>query len=251
MMVLAVIGATSAVRLLILLRGYVCEMLRKYGWFYFYISSGLVFDGVLGFIAAQPSLYKQLYWPFDFVTMAIGCGLVIEIFKHVLAPYPGADRFARIVCVITFGVIFVVGLIYPVVTTSEPTTVYQISLGRDVRLTQTVFFLVILAIIIHYAIPLGRNMSGMIYGYGLYLGTNLMTLAVRAYVGSDFNTAWRAMQSLSFMVSLLIWLWAFWVYAPNPEPRGPSNPDADYEAVARLTKERAEALRNYLGRPFK
>lgn len=249
-MVLAVIGATSAIRLLILLRGYLCEILGKYGWFYFYISSGLFFDIVLGFISAHPALYLKLYWPFEFVTMAIGCGLVLEIFKHVLAPYPGADRFARIVYLITFGIIFVVGLIYPYVTTSVPTASYQIGLGRNVRLTQTVFFLVILAIIIHYAIPLGRNMSGMIYGYGLYLGTNLMTLAVRAYVGSNFNTVWRAVQPLSFMASLLIWLWAFWVYAPNPKPPRPTL-EVDYEALAARTKERMEALRSYLGRPKK
>jgi hypothetical protein len=249
MIVLGVIGATSALQLLILLRGYVAGMLGKYVWFYTYIASGLLFDWILGFISyAHPEQYAVLYWPFQFATLAIGCGLVLEIFKHVLAPYHGADKFARIVCLITFGIIFVVGLIYPYVKTSGPTTSYQITLERDVRVTQVFFFVSILAIIFYYAIPIGRNMRGMIYGYGLYLGTSLMTLALRAYVGRDFNTVWRAVQPLSFAVSLLIWVGAFWLYAPNPEPRKPVTLEADYEALAALTKGRVEALRAYLGR---
>jgi hypothetical protein len=249
MFVLAGIGAASALRLLILLRGYQARMIGTYVWFYTYIVSGLLLEAVLGFVwYAHSSHYASLYWLFDFLSIAIGCGLVLEIFEHVLAPYAGAERFARIFCLITYGIIFVVAIVSPYVEGSVGIVSYQIGLERDVRGSQIFFFTVLLGIIFYYVIPLGRNMRGMIYGYGLYLATSLVALALRAYLGRDFNTVWRVVQPLSFDISLMIWLAAFWVYAPNPKPAKPGALEEDYEAIVAATKERIEALRSYLGR---
>jgi hypothetical protein len=249
MFVLALIGAASALQLLILLRGYLARMLATYAWFYTYIATSLLLGAILGFVSyVQPAQYTPMYWRFQFLSLAIGCGIVLEIFKHVLADYAGAEKFARIFCLITFGLIFVVALVYPYFKSSEPMTSYQITLERNVRLSQSFFFVVILTVIFYYVIPLGRNMRGMLYGYGLYLGTSLVALALRAYLGPGFNTVWRIAQPLSFDVSLVIWLVAFWKFAPNPRPTKPGALGTDYDAIAALTKERIDALRSYLGR---
>lgn len=253
MLVLVTVGLTVLIRAVILLRGYLCGILATYSWFYSYIFSSLVADVAVMSVRSHAALYTKVYWESQFVTLAIGCGLILEIFRHVLEPYAGAERFARIVCMNTFAAIFVFALIYRYVRPFELINSYQIEIERDVRTAQIFFFLAILGIIAYYGIPLGRNMRGMIYGYGLYLGASVVTLALRVYVGSGFNTVWRVMQPLSFDTSLVIWMIAFWVYAPNPQPKGlgPRTPEGDYEALAALTKERMAAMRHYLGRPIR
>jgi hypothetical protein len=124
----------------------------------------------------------------------------------------------------------------------------SIELERDVRSAQIVFFVAILAVISHYAIPLGRNMRGMMLGYGIYLLVSLATLSFRAYIGMDFDRIWRVIQPLSFNLSLLIWLIALWSLKENPKPKREVRIETDYEALAALTRDRLRALRAHLGR---
>jgi hypothetical protein len=248
MLVIIFITAGLLLRSLIFLRGYQSRMLRTYAWFYSYMLSVLAADATLYFVwLAHPNDYLRTYWLVQFATLAFGSGVILEIFRHVLAAYPGAERFARAVCLITFAIIFVSGLFYPRATPSGMQAA-SIELERDVRAAQIVFFIAIMAVIFYYGIPLGKNMRGMMSGYGLYLGTSLATLAVRAYVGREFDSVWRVVQPLSLDISLLIWLFALWGYHPNPVPVRDIRLESDYEALATLTRIRINALRSYLGR---
>jgi hypothetical protein len=238
----------SLLRVLILFRGYRSGILGTYSWFYTYIASSLLADVLINLARVDyVGVYKPVYWACQFATLAIGCGLILEIFRHVLEPYPGAERFARAVCLVTFGVIFLVGFLFP---RSSPLDLQaaSIELERDVRSAQIVFFVAILAVISHYAIPLGRNMRGMMLGYGIYLLVSLATLSFRAYIGMDFDRIWRVIQPLSFNLSLLIWLIALWSLKENPKPKREVRIETDYEALAALTRDRLRALRAHLGR---
>ena len=67
---------------------------------------------------------------------------------------------------------------------------------RDVRTVQAIFLFMILAVISYYRIPIGKNLKGMISGYGLYIVTSLFTLAIRAYAGPRFNSSWNSHPTL-------------------------------------------------------
>jgi hypothetical protein len=241
----AILWSGLILRPLILTRGYQSRMLSRYAWFYWYILSGFTADAVLYLLWGR---YANLYWVFQFLTLAFGCGVLLEIFKHVLSPYPGAERFARILLLMTFVVIFLFGLIYPHINTSLTATRSHVELERDVRTAQTIFFVAILAVIFHYSIPRGKNMRGMMSGYGLYLCASLFTLTFRAYLGHGFDAIWRVLQPLFSSLTLCIWLYALWAYHPNPVPSTRIELESDYEELAALTKGRIDALRSHLGR---
>ncbi|MGC2331239.1 MAG: hypothetical protein WA581_07285 [Candidatus Acidiferrales bacterium] len=147
---------------------------------------------------------------------------------------------------LTFGVVFCFALVYRILVTSPGQALYE--LERNVRTVQALFLCGILAVVSYYRIPIGKNLKGMISGYGLYIVTSLFTLATRAYAGPRFNGAWNVIQPLSFDASLTIWLLALWSYHPNPAPDPAIPLETDYEALAARTRRTLVAMRSHLTR---
>jgi hypothetical protein len=111
---------------------------------------------------------------------------------------------------------------------------------------QATLLVCILAVIRHYEIPIGRNMKGMILGYGLYVGTSRVSFAVRAYAGMWLTSFWIFARPISFVISLFIWLIALWSYAPNPAPRSDIHLEEDYGALVLRTRALLGTMRGYL-----
>lgn len=225
---------------LVLFRGFRGRTLSKYHFFHIYVASGClgnIFLYAYYVWCRDYGAYQKAYWIVQFATLMIGCGIVLEIFRHILSPYPGADKFASIIVLATFGAIFCFALTYQFLAPDWSTTKGSVvELERDVRTVQAIFLVVILAVVSYYRLPVGKNLHGMISGYGLYIVTSLFTLAIRAYAGPRFNTAWSVIQPFSFDFSLVIWLLALWSYAPGPAP-DPSVPlGRDYDQLAARTR---------------
>jgi hypothetical protein len=240
-----------ALRSIILFRAVQTRVVRGYAFFFLYVFTTCIGD-VLLYLAwvSHPALYQKTYWAMQFLTLAIGCGIVLEIFRHVLDPYPGSAKFASVVVLVTFGAVFFFALLYQI---AAPNWALQrgtaVELERDVRTIQAIFLFGVFAVISYYRIPIGKNLKGMIAGYGLYIGTSLAVLALRAYDARRvFERTWSVSQQVSYDVSLLIWLIALWSYFPNPVPDASIHLEQDYEALAARTKRTLVAMRSHLAR---
>lgn len=219
----------------LLLRGWQCKALLRYPFFFAYVTSSLAANvGLVPIVWLYRSHYSEYYWATEFLTLTVGCGLVFEIFRNVLAQYPGAHRFARTVCLITFVSIFLAFLIFQGALLGNARG-SLIDLERDIRAAQIFFFVGIVAVVVHYGIPLSRNVRGLIFGYGLYLGANLFSLTVRSYLGLGFDNIWNVLQPASFTLSQAIWATAFWSYSPNPVPANTTGLEEDYESLVSRT----------------
>jgi len=230
-----------------LLRGVVEKLPAKYPFFYAYLFSTFAAASVgLALWKFSPESYQRSYWILQFGTLLIGCGIILEIFRHALSPYRGAEKFATAVVVFTFGVVFCFAIAYRFAVSSPARALFE--LERNVRTVQALFLCGILAVVSYYRIPIGKNLKGMISGYGLYIVTSLFTLAIRAYAGPQFNSAWNLIQPLSFDLSLTIWLIALWSFHPNPAPDPAIPLENDYEALAARTRRTLAAMRSHLTR---
>jgi hypothetical protein len=244
-------GLGLLLELLLLLRSVRGHLFRKYYLFFSYILSVMLSSALLVVVLVVTSdpreVYQRWYWPLQFITLVAGYGILLEILNHVLAPYPGAERFARMMGIAAFGGIFCFALIAPrVVPQWSAGTVIEFE--RDLRCVQALFICGLFAVMAYYAIPMGKNMKGMVVGYGLYVVTSLMSLAVRSYAGTPFNRVWNIVQPLSFDASLLIWVMALWSYCPNPVPDHTIQLEQDYEALVARTKSVMTTIRTYLGK---
>jgi hypothetical protein len=234
-----------AVDAVLFFRGLTARLASKYPFFYFY--SGSVLLGSI--LVVTPGIYPRGYWQTQLLTLIAGYGILLEILNHVFAPYPGADRFAKTTVVIVFVLVLGFVLIFPVIKpgTSAGT---MIEFERDLRTVQAIFICALLAVISYYRIEVGRNMKGMIAGYGLYIVTSLVTLATRSYAGMAEQHVFS--EPIFFDISLVIWMISLWSYSPNPVPEPRISLDTDYEAAVARTKSLFGTLRGYLvrtGRP--
>ena len=237
--------AGLSLQLGILLRGLTEKLLAGYFFFYTYVFSTFA-AASLGLIIwrVAPASYQGSYWVLQFATLLIGCGIILEIFRHVLSPYRGAEKFAMATGLFIFGAVFCFAIVYRLVGLSPDTALFE--LERNVRTVQAILLFGILAVVSYYRVPLGKNIKGMIAGYGLYIVTSLSTLAIRAYAGPRFNATWNVVQPLSFDVSLAIWLVALWSYQPNPVPDPAVPLEEDYEMLAKRTRRALASMRSHL-----
>ena len=249
-MLLSVIGwAGDALAAAILVRAFRAKLLRKYPFFYTYIAAVLIAENALPIVYyAAAASYKNWYWTMNFATLLLGCGIVLEIFNHVLGSYPGASRFARSAGYVVFSIVFCYAVISPSLMAPWTPAGTNIELERDLRAVQAIFLFGLLGVISYYGIKIGKNMKGMTMGYGLFIGTSLMALALRSYAGPSFQTVWAFIQPFSFVTCLSVWTIALWSYEPNPAPNPTIRLEADYEMLAANTKEMLVTLRSYFGK---
>lgn len=232
---------------LILVRAIQRKTFGEYPYFYSYAISVSIGSIALWPVrAAHPLSYLQYYWPLQLVTLVFGYGIILEIFRHVLSPYPGVGRFARTLGMAVLAALFAFSLVYPHLLSAGAGRGTYVELERGLRAMQAILLVCILTLVFHYEISIGRNMKGLILGYGIYVGSSLVSLAVEAYAGTWLVQLWRNIQPISFDLSLFIWLVALWSYAPNPVSDHRSHLEQDYETLALRTKALIDSMRSYL-----
>lgn len=240
----------NALQLIILYRAFRTRLLGEYRFFYAYIASTLgSFALPIVYLANSRSYlgsYAQWYWPIQLATLILGCGIVLEIFKHVLSSYRGAERFATVSGIVAFAGGSCLAFVSSVAMPASSPAGTMVELERNLRTVQALLLFSILTVISSYRISIGKNMKGMILGYGIYVGTSLCALAIRAHAGAWLQNVWVFAQPISFVISLWIWLVTLWSYHPNPVPKSSIGLEADYELLASRTKRTLHVTRSYL-----
>lgn len=229
----------------ILCRALVTRILAKYPYFYAYVLCIFVVDLTRFFVYTRhPLNFRDVYWSTQFLTIAMAYGVMLEILRHMLKRYPGAGRFADPLLWLSFASV-VTYLTYKSVSVrnwSAAQTGFQ--LERDLRTVQAFVILGILLIVSHYGIELGKNLKGMILGYGVYLGIHIMELASQTYMGPRYDASWRAISPYLTFIPMTIWIATLWSYHPPPAVAIITHTEGDYESLARRTKAMIGSIRN-------
>jgi hypothetical protein len=197
---------------IIVVRSIQCKSFAKYPVFYTYIVSVLCADLFLlvAYAIATPS--ARLFWRFEIVTVALGCGVLLEISRYVFARHISLDHFVRWTTVLTFGSIFFVFTIHAFFLPNWNPVTNSAELERQLRVAQALALMSIVFVSGYYEIAIGRNMKGMILGFGVYVAATLMSLTLLQMIGIRFIPAWMFIQPFSYVVALLIWTVALWTY---------------------------------------
>jgi hypothetical protein len=196
----------------IVVRSIQCKSFAKYPVFYTYIVSVLCADLFLrvAYAIATPSAW--LFWRIEIVTVALGCGVLLEISRHVFARHISLDHLVRWVAAITFGTIFLVFAVHALFLPDWKPAANPAELERQLRVAQALALLSVVLLSEYYGVAIGKNMRGLILGFGVYVAATLIALALRQLIGIGFSPAWRVIQPSSYLVALLIWTVALWTY---------------------------------------
>jgi hypothetical protein len=233
----------------ILVRSIRCRTFAKYSIFYTYLLTVVVTTVFLqiAFRMVTLPVYTLLYWRSQLVTLALGCGVIVEISGRVFARHVSLDRFVRWVAIITFGAIFLMFAIHAAFLPHWKPVANPAELERDLRIAQATALLSIVFLTGYYDIEIGKNMKGLILGFGVYVGASIIALTLRLFIGIQFDPIWKLVGPFSYMAALLIWTVALWSY--EPAPAAPPEPtDVDYRRLAGRTRQVLGSIQEQLDR---
>ncbi len=238
-----------ALELTLLLRAVRNNLLKTFPIFYTYLAYVLVESLVRFYVYVQfPSFYGLSYWVTQLGSTLLGYGVVWEICRQAVARYPGTFRMTRNAIVLIFVIVICKVVVSSL--TSEGWSLAQTTgeLERDFRTVQAFLILAIVGLLVHYRIQIGRNLRGMIWGYGFFIGTSILNLTFRSFLGEVFQIWWQYLQPVAYVVVLLIWCATLWSSHPNPEPETDPRIEQDYQSLVAATRRRFRQARAHVGR---
>jgi hypothetical protein len=223
------------------------RFLSKYPVFYAYVCY-LLLQGLFGLYVYtfRSHEYKAFYWAMQFLSVAGGYCLMWEAYDQVFKGYVGTAKMARLLVNGVFLSVagkFLIGLPARHLMTFP---VHIIIFERDLRAVQGALLVILVALIAYYRIPLGRNLRGLIMGYGFAIATGMILLTLRSYIGQNFLFWWQHLQQTCTVVTLLIWCVTLRSYHPNPKPEAEIEIERDYEVLSAQTAMAVAKARGYL-----
>jgi hypothetical protein len=233
---------------IILVRSVLGRSFAKYPLFFLYIASVLAGSMALYVIAIVRPSQHGLYWPKQYVTLFLGCGVIFEVSRHVFAQRVTLDRVARWTMLVTFGAIFLSVAIQAFFLPHWNVTTNTADLERDLRIAQAIVLMTILFLTGYYGIGIGKNIRGMILGFGIYVGASVFSLTLRLFVGTRFDRAFGVIQNTAYFLALAVWMVALWSYDSEPTEKPPSSSGGEYQLLAGRTQEILGSINDHLDR---
>jgi len=233
---------------LVVFRGLRQKLFQRYPFFYSYLALVCVVD-ILRFFAhrADAKLYFKVYWSTQYLSLLIGSTVIFELYRIGLRAYPGTAKMARGLLLIVFAAIIAKVLANPTGEIFVWFVGVAEQLERSLRIVQASAMLVLVALCIWHAIPLGRNLKGIVSGYGLFVCMSILQLSAVPYLLNYVTPMWPYLQPCSWLLVLGIWATTLWSSDSVTEQRVSSENGRDYEALAASTGELLEQARARMG----
>jgi hypothetical protein len=238
-----------ALEIFLLVRGFAGRLWVRYPVFYAYVFF-VWLQSLLRFsiFHLRPQQYTPVYWITEGLGVLAGCAVVFEIYRVGLAAYPGTARMARNL----LGFVFVLASTKALVGAWNDPQWWLISttmdLERVLRMVQALAIAALIVLFFFYSIPFGRNLRGVLLGYGLFIAESAIWLTLVPYAGEKFRQFWYQLHPAFYFAILGVWVVHLWSYAPKPEPKTVVCLEHEYQKVAAATSQRLREARGYLAK---
>jgi hypothetical protein len=238
-----------ALEALLLFRGLRSKLFSRYPLFFVYISF-ICLQSLLRFSVyhLRPALYPWVYWYTEPLSFLAGCAVVFEIYRVGLAAYPGAARMARNLLALMFVIALTKGIVE---TWNDPhwrSISNMLQFEHALRSVQALAIVALFILLLFYSIPFGRNLRGVLLGYGLLVGETIIWLTFSSAGGLRLYQLWGYIHSFAYFLVLAIWTAHLWSYVPNPEPKKAVRLEEQYQTLAAATTKRLQQGRGYLAK---
>lgn len=240
--------ASSALTIFIFGHGIASRVARRYPIFYCYLGYLSLSGPGLRWVAhLSPAHYLELYWYNAYISLALGFGVIWEAYGLIFRDFPGSARMARFLVTFSLAAIFIGSVL--LMTIWQPTNIgWLTEILRVSRMVQVILLLWVWVLVLYYEIPLGANVSGIVFGYGAYVLVSFLLLTVRGSVPPEYFNLWRYAQSYAFVLAKLAWLYALWSYQPVPASRVARADELAYPFLPQGTRMAMARVKDSLGR---
>ena len=237
----------NLLEVVLLVRAARARLIRRYPLFYSYILFVLVQSPVRWAFYGHKPLYAVVYWITEFLGAIIGCGIVFEAYRVGLADYPGTARMAKL----ALSIVFVIAVATALGLASGPgwwATARITDIERALRIVQALAIIALLLLFWSYRISFGKNLGGILGGYGVFVGASVVWLTFVYMGGNEFQHFWFYLKPVSYDLAVGTWVWCLWSYAAVSESHAHVTLEYDYHRIAEATRRRLQETRGHLGK---
>jgi hypothetical protein len=154
-------------------------------------------------------VYYNAYWMSEGMGLFLGLGVVYEIFKNLLTPYPALQRLARqifrgtVVCLILLGGILICA--QPVGEHNRVTSALLLveQAGRVLQVGLIVFLFLFASV---FGLHWRQYVFGIALGLGIFVTVELVAVTMRTQFGIHANSIFNVVRTISFNSSMFIWI---------------------------------------------
>jgi len=93
-----------------------------------------------------------------------------------------------------------------------------LALDRSFGFVEALMILGTLVVARYYGVKCGRNIRGIALAFGAWASISTANNAM-IDLANSFVPLFYYLRPLSFVIMLVVWIWALWVYEPNPPIR--------------------------------
>ena len=167
-----------------ILRGARTRLFRLFPLFYSYII--YIFAGSLGMYLIywlDPRGYPPAYWIYYLLSILAEFTVLVEISDQIFRPFPAIRNLGR---ALTIAGSIVLGLIYilPAILSSAGRRPALFDFALRASVTKAIILVVLFQVARHYGAELGRNVSGLMIGFSIYLAMWAVTAGGAKVFGS-------------------------------------------------------------------
>lgn len=234
---------------MVLFQGTRTGLFKRYPLFYGYIACVLAKDLLsIPIYEEVRHVYAAFYYTSEFLLAAIGYGILTEIYNRSLKDYLGVARFFRIFFIVAFFAVVIKVGIGAFATGSASFGRVVAGLEQHFRQLQAVLLSCLLVLFMYYRIGVGKNLRGLIAGYSLLVGSEVITLTFALHLAAGFSRFMREAEPALYVASLFIWLVALWAAQPEPVPAVSCGIERDYARLVGATRMMLLRARAQIGR---
>ena len=220
-----VIGVSGPLLELVIL----CLFLRKGLWrayplLFTYAVWLLVANSVLLTTSLYfPRVHPSYYWNIDSIDVVLRFVVVWEIFHQIFPKNSGLNKtLSKGLAMVALGLIVFACATFLIYQNYTGPRSVHLALDRSFGFIQAIMILGTLLMARYYGVQCGRNVRGIALAFGGWVSISTATNAM-ADLAVSFIPYWYYLRPLSFVVMMAVWIWALWVYEPNPPiPEGES-----------------------------
>ena len=174
------------------------------------------------------SLYPTIYWQTDKIDILLRLLVVWEVFRQTFPRNSGLSRsFSKGLGKIALGLLavacvtFWAYLNYGLPSLANPAQSRvaswrpHLALDRSFGFVEALMILGILVVARYYGVKCGRNIRGIALAFGAWASISTANDAM-IDLANSFVPLLYYLRPLSFVIMLVVWIWALWVYEPNP-----------------------------------
>jgi len=173
-------------------------------------------------------VYPTVYWYIDSSDIVLRLLVVWEVFRQTFPKNSGLNRSLSkglglialgllVIACVTFWAYQTYGLsslAYPAesrLASWRP----HLALDRSFGFVQALMILGTLVVARYYGVRCGRNVRGIALAFGAWVSISTANNAM-IDLANSFVPLFYYLRPLSFVIMLVVWIWALWVYEPNP-----------------------------------